>query len=244
VSEDTKEQVRRRLAAILFAFVSLLVMPGVLRQYTSPYRVSKDEFFRTCGRNLWRFIRLTILYGVIALPIAGILFGIRGGLQKAAETTLHEVLPFWVGLGMLLVIFLVMTSLRIWFDLAEVDLVVKDQPSALKAAGTGFRSLRRNFWTLLWAYALIALFALVVLAVGVWLWHAIVPPASVVGAFLIAQIMLVLWLAARFWQRAIAAQFYMQRVLVAPSFSPSPSAGPGTGVAGTFSPSAAGVGPA
>jgi hypothetical protein len=212
----------------LLAVVTLLLVPGVLRQYTSEYRVSRDEFFRTCGRNLWRYVRLVLLYALIALPLMGILFGIRSALQDAAEKALNEMLPFWVGTAMLVVIFVAATTARIWFDLAEVDVVVRDQNAVRKSVGAGFRYMRRHWGRLVGAYVGISILALIVLTGGIWVWHVLVPPSSVVGAFVIGQIMMLLWLGARFWQRAVAAVFYMREMLVVPSYAGfrTPETGP------------------
>ena len=212
----------------LFAIATLLLMPGVLRQYTSEFRVSRDEFFRTCGRNLWRFIRLLLLYAVIAVIGLGIVFGIRSALVRAAEKALNEVLPFWIGLICLALIFVVATTLRIWFDLAEVDVVVRDQNAVRKAVGAGWRYTWRYWGRLLAAYVSISLFVLVVLALGLWFWNVLVPPSCILGAFVAGQIMSILWLAARFWQRAVAAVFYMREMLVATSYSGlrTPETGP------------------
>lgn len=219
----------------LFALASLFLMPGVLRQYTSEFRVSREEFFRTCGRNLWRFIRLLLFYGVIALPVLGILFGIRGALVHAAEKALNEVLPFTVGTICLALIFLVVTLLRIWFDLAEVDVVVRDQNAVRKSVGAGWRYTWRHWGRLLANYVGVSLLALIVLAIGLWVWNVLVPSGSVFGAFLIGQIMTFLWLAARFWQRAVAAAFYMREMLIAPSYSGlrAPEPGPAAPAAAT-----------
>lgn len=217
----------------LFAVATLLLMPGVLRQYTSEYRVSRDEFFRTCGRNLWRYFRLFLFYAVTAGIVLGLLFGIRGALGNSADKSLNELLPFWVGVASLAVIFLVATLLRIWFDLAEVDVVVRDQNAVRKSVGAGFRYTRRHWGRLLAAYVGISLFALLVLVGGIWMWDLLLPPSSVFGAFLIGQIMMLLWLAARFWQRAVAAVFYMREMLVTPSFAAfrTPETDPATGPA-------------
>jgi len=205
--------------ALLFMVATIFLMPGVFRQYTSEYRVSKEEFYRTCGKNLWRFVRLLLIYAVIAIPLAAILFGIRGGLLKAADKSTNELLPFYVGLIALAVIFLIMTLVRVWFDLAEVDIVVRDQPIVRKSVGAGFRYSRRFWGRLLGAYVGISVLALLVLVGGIWLWHVLVPASSWVGAVLISQIMLILWLGARFWQRAVAAEFHLREMLVAPGFS-------------------------
>jgi hypothetical protein len=47
---------------------------------------------------------------------------------------------------------------------------------------------------------------------GVLLWNTIVPPSSVLGAFIVGQATLLLLLATRFWQRATAVAFYVREI--------------------------------
>jgi hypothetical protein len=47
-------------------------------------------------------------------------------------------------------------------------------------------------------------------------WNVMVPPASVFGAFLISQLILLLLLATRFWQRAVAVGFYSAAMVEVP----------------------------
>ena len=78
---------------------------------------------------------------------------------------------------------------------------------------------------LLTSYVVIAVFACLVLAVGIWLWNALVPAPRVWGAIMVSQAILfaVLWM--RFWQRASAAAFYMREMFVAaPVSTPLPPA--------------------
>jgi len=122
-------------------------------------------------------------------------------LAKLADASSYEKLPFYVHLIGFTLIFLVLTKIRIWFDLAEADVVVSDQLAVRKsllnrfvnsapsasvcwrvcgdldgcAARAGHRSLRLERSR---------------------------PSASIWGAFLISQLILLLLLAARFWQRA------------------------------------------
>ena len=221
------------MAAVLFFVLTMILLPGVLQGYASDHRISRAEFFRACGINLWRFVRLTVLFAIVAGIVAGILFGIQQGLVNAADATSHERLPFYVQLASLAGIFLVMTTLRIWFDLAETGVVLSDQPAVRKSLANAFRQTRTNLVRLLGSYVAIAMVGVVVLAVGVWLWHVIVPPASVVGAFLISQAILFSLLAGRFWQRAAAVAFYLQSAteqplevvpLVAPPVITAPTA--------------------
>lgn len=197
--------------AALFLLASMIFMPGVLLGYSSDHRISREEFFRACGHNLWRFVRIFVLCAIIAGIIAGILFGIQGALVKAVDKTANDDrLPFITHMVSMAIIFLVMTVIRIWFDVAQTDVVLRDQGAVRKSVAAGFRLTRRNLWRLLGGYVVIALVALAILVAGIWLWHAIVPPASVLGAFLISQAILLLLLAVRFWQRATAVAFYVR----------------------------------
>jgi hypothetical protein len=51
-----------------------------------------------------------------------------------------------------------------------------------------------------------------VLVAGILLWYAIVPPSSVLGAFIIGQATMLLLLATRFWQRATAVACYLREI--------------------------------
>ena len=200
------------LFAFVFFFASLLFMPGVLLGYASDHRLSRDEFYRACGRNVWRFVRLLLFFLVIGGIVAGILFGVQNALADAADKTSNERLPFFVQLAGTTIVFLVLTAIRVWFDLAQTEVVLRDQPAVRKAIASAFRKTRHNFWRLLGSYVAVALVALTVLIAGIWLWRAIVPPGSVAGAFIVGEATLLLLLATRFWQRAVAVAFYVQEL--------------------------------
>jgi len=198
--------------AVVFFLVSLLFMPGVLLGYASDHRLPRDEFYRACGRNVWRFVRLFLFFTVIAGMVAGVLFSAQNALDNAADKTSYERLPFFIQLVGTAIVFLVLTVIRIWFDLAQTEVVLRDQPAVRKSVAWGFRKTRRNLGRLLVSYVVIAIAALVVLVSGILVWHAIVPPSSVVGAFVIGQATLLLLLATRFWQRATAVAFYVREM--------------------------------
>jgi hypothetical protein len=122
----------------------------------------------------------------------------------------------------------VMSALRIWFDVAQTDVVLSDQRAVRRSIGLGFRHTWRNLGKLLGSYVATTIVALVILAAGLWLWMKLVPPASVVGAFLVTQLTLLLLLIPRFWQRGVAVSYYMQNMVepitVQPFAPPSPVA--------------------
>ena len=198
--------------AVVFFLASLLFMPGVLLGYASDHRLPHDEFFRACGRSVWRFVRLFLSFTVIAGIITGILFGGLNALVTAADHTSNERLPFFTQLLGTMIILLVLTVIRIWFDLAQTDVVLRDQHAVHKSIAAGFRKTRRNFGPLLGSYVVIAIAAMAVVATGILLWQAIVPPSNVPGAFIVGQAMLFLLLGTRFWQRATAVALYVREM--------------------------------
>jgi hypothetical protein len=201
--------------ALLYFFATALFLPGVLQGYASTYRLPREDFFRACGRNLWRFIRLMLVAGIVMGAAAGALFSLQGFLEEKAGESTNELLPFEVRVAMLIIIFLIMTALRIWFDLAETDTVFSDQRAVRRSIAVGFRHMWRNLGRLLGTYVVTTIVALAILLAGLWIWMKLVPSASIFGAFMVSQAMLVLLLIPRFWQRGAAVSYYLQN-MVAP----------------------------
>ena len=206
--------------AFVFFLLTLLFLPGVLLAYTEERRLPCGAFFQACGRNLWRFIRLSFFFAIIAVPVMAALFSLHHALVKAAEKDVNELLPFYTMMATLGLIAVVMTFLRIWFDLAEVDVVLRDQNMVRKSVAGAWRYSWRFLGGLLGSYLVIAIAACLVLVIGIWVWHVVVPPAHVVGAFVVSQAILIALLWMRFWQRASAAAFYMSEMFVGSAASP------------------------
>src|SRR5271166_3511886 len=152
--------------AVLFFIATAMFLPGVLQGYASTYRLPREDFFRACGRNLWRFIRLLIVAGIVMGAVAAALLGLHGVLERKALDSTNELLLFEVRVAGLVVIFLVMSALRIWFDLAEADVVLSDQRVVRKSIGAGFRHMWRNLGRLLGAYVVITIVAAILLLAG------------------------------------------------------------------------------
>jgi hypothetical protein len=199
--------------AFVFFLATALFLPGIFTGYASTYRLPREEFFRACGRNLWRFIRIMIIAGIIMGIIAGLLFWANNAISEKADESTNEKLPFELEMAGLAVIFVVMTTLRIWFDLAEVDTVLNDQRVVRKSIAAAFRHTFRSLARLLTSYVVVTIFAAIVLLAGLWLWMKLVAPENVVGAFAIGQITLFVLLIPRFWQRGLAIAYWQERML-------------------------------
>jgi hypothetical protein len=211
--------------ALLFLALSALFLPGVLQGYASTYRLPREDFFRACGRNMWRFIRLMILAGIVMGVVALVLFTLHGLLEKKAGESTNELLMPEVQFAGLLVIFLVMAALRIWFDLAQTDVVLSDQRAVRKSIALAFRHTWRALGRLLGCYVVTTIVAALVLLAGILVWMKFVPSDSVRGAFFISQLTLLLLLIPRFWQRGVAVTYYLQNMvepIAVQSFSPAP----------------------
>ncbi len=198
----------------LFFLATALFLPGVFTGYASTYRLPREEFFRACGRNLWRLIRIMVIAGLVMGILAGLLFAANDAIVKKADNSTNEKLSFELQMAGLVVIFLIMTTLRLWFDLAEVDTVLDDQHAVRKSIATAFRHTFRSLARLLGSYVVVTILAAILLVGGLWMWMKLVPPQSVFGAFVIAQITLLLLLVPRFWQRAIAVSYWQQKMLM------------------------------
>jgi len=198
----------------LFFLATALFLPGVFQGYASTYRLPREDFFRACGRNLWRFIRLMLIAGIVMGIVTGLLFSLHGVLERKAGESTNELLSPEVRFIGLFVIFLIMTVFRIWFDLAEVDIVLSDQRAVRKSIAAGFRHTFRGFFRLLTSYLVATIFAAIILVGGIWLWMKAVAPESVLGAFLIGQLILILLLIPRFWQRGVVVSYWQQKMMV------------------------------
>ena len=206
---------------IVFFLATALFLPGIFAGYASRYRLPREEFFRACGRNLWRFIRIMIVaFFVMAIP-AGLLFALNDEIVKKAGESTTETLPFTVQMIGFFVIFLIMSTLRIWFDLAEADAVLTDQRAVRRSIASAFRHTFRSLPRLLASYVVSTIVAAVILIGGIWFWMKFVPPDSIIRAFLVAQIILFLLLIPRFWQRGIAVSYWQQKMLI-PVFAMQP----------------------
>jgi hypothetical protein len=224
--------------AASFFLLTALFLPGVFLGFSSPYRLPREDFFRACGRNLWRFIRLMIIAGIVMGIVAAILFGLNAAIVKKAGDSTNELLPFETQMVGLVIIFLIMTTLRIWFDLAEADIVLNDQRAVCKSIAAGFRHTFHSLGRLLSTYVVATIVAAIILIGGLWIWKRFVAPENIVGAFVVVQVTLLLLLIPRFWQRGIAVSYWQQRMLAPVAVTPPVVPTPAPEASQTTSPSA------
>jgi hypothetical protein len=206
-----------RASAFFFIFVfflaNALFLPGVFQGFASEYRLPREDFFRACGKNLWRFVRLLIIAGIVFGIVTGVLFAAQAALIKKAGDSTNELLPFEIQIVTLTIIFLIMCALRIWFDLAETDTVLRDQNAVWKSIGAAWRHTFRALGRLLGSYVITTIVAAAILIAGLLSWMKFVAPENILGAFIVSQITLLLLLIPRFWQRGVVVAYWQQAMV-------------------------------
>lgn len=204
-------QVSALLLALYFLAV-LLLTPGIVFSFVHVEPPSTENLFRASGRYFWSFVRLLLWTLLFAGIIVGGLNAVRAALLKFTDNrTGDERVLLAVSLSTLAVVLVVEVFLRLWFDLAEFLLVRRADRASRRTLLPAWRALRRAPLRLFAIHVVTALAGWIVFALGAWLWwHA--PSASVWLAFLLGQGMTLALLAARYWQRASEAAWFIANV--------------------------------
>ena len=215
----------------LYFLIYFLLVPGTLFCYQTNTPARLSTLLQQGLVYFWRFVRITLL----ALVISGLILGPLSFLQgKWADHVDDHI----VGRNALLatlagnvVLFLVASILRLYFDLVEVYTVQlgqhlrpnifgkQDKPDRRirRTLGPAWRTLRANFsqaWPI-FLFLTILGFAAVILAARTST-HMLAQP-RVWPTFLLAQLGLLFMLFTRFWQRGAETSLVLQNPISSPS---------------------------
>jgi hypothetical protein len=194
--------------SILFVVFMLFATGGILAAYVLDEKPTTTAFFEAAGHHFWRFFRLTIYLAIVLLPIAGL---------AAASSAIHmhiddqSISPYPADHfveAAAVVILLLLIIVRLWFDMAQVIAVADDEKKMHRALRRAFGLLRHNSSSLFWLYLRVSIITWVLFAFGLYIWMFRLSPQSNVAAFLLSQLMILIWLGTRLWQRAGEALWY------------------------------------
>ena len=198
------------LMLVSFAFL-VFAMGGVLESLVSDRTLMLGEFLRASADYFWRMVRLLVVFAILLTPLLiaqGSVANLTDWLEGRSD---FEQLGFIVTVGIGVVLTLIAFVVRVWIDVAQVDAVVRDEVAVRRSLSQARRLLKRSFWRVYGAVSavqmLLAIVTLLLLAVWVRL-----PHEAVGGTFLIGELIVVLWLACRLWQKAVACAWYQERV--------------------------------
>lgn len=212
------------LTGILFALVVLFVEPGVIREFRNDVginvpaaRQTAGEFFGTCGSFLLRLLRL-LLWSLLPLLLAGVfIFIVAAVIGGASDASPSEVSGYYTILLIGFLIFLVLAAVRVWVNIAEIDLVARGERKTRQTLFIEARKLTFGNFGKLYTIQLVTSIAVILATLlGLAVWVKFVPPAAVSLAFIVSEITLLVLLACRLWQKASLVVWYERWMAMQP----------------------------
>jgi hypothetical protein len=216
-------------SVFLYLLVYFLLVPGTLFCYQTNAPARLGTLLQQGLAHFWRFVRITLLALLFSIIILGPLFYLQGEWANYVDDHSVERAAFFQTLAGNVVIFLVASLLRLYFDLVEVYTVQlglqlrpngKPDRRVRRALAPAWRTLRTHFsqaWPI-FLFLTILGFAAVLLTARTSM-HMLAQP-RVWPTFLLAQLGLFLMLLTRFWQRGAETSLALQHPIAAPSVPP------------------------
>jgi hypothetical protein len=218
----------------LFLIVYFLLVPGTLFCYQTDAPARLGTLLQQGLLYFWRFVRITLLTLLVSALILGPLFFLQGKWADNIDDRIVGRPAFLLILAGNIVLFLVASILRLYFDLVEVYTVQlgqhlrptlfgqqpKPDRRVRRALAPAWRTLRHHFpevWPIFLFLTLLG-FAAVILTARISM-HMLAQP-HVWPMFLLAQFGLFLMLLTRFWQRGAETSLALQNPIPSPALPP------------------------
>jgi hypothetical protein len=218
----------------LFLIVYFLLVPGTLFCYQTDSPARLGTLLQQGLLYFWRFVRITLLTLLVSTLILGPLFFLQGKWADHVDDHLVGRSAFLLILAGNIVLFLVASILRLYFDLVEVYTVQlgrhlrptlfgqqpKPDRRVRRTLAPAWQTLRTHFaevWPIFLFLTLLG-FAAVILTARISM-HMLAQP-RVWPTFLLAQFGLFVMLFTRFWQRGAETSLALQNPI--PSLAPPP----------------------
>ena len=215
----------------LYLLLYFLLVPGTLFCYQTEAPARLSTLLHQGLLYFWRFVRITLLTLITSALALGPLFFFQNQWADYIDERLVGRPAFLCILAGYIILFLVASILRLYFDLVEVctvqlglNLRPNGQPDRRirRALGHAWRMLRTHFseaWPIFLFLTLLGFTAVVLTARASM--HMLAQP-RVWPTFLLAQLGLFLMLFTRFWQRGAETSLILQNPISSPSTTPSP----------------------
>ncbi len=221
----------------VWLLVYFLLVPGALFCYRAETPARLGSMLQAGLCFFWRFIRITLLTVLGSALVLGPLLALSNVWSSHVEEQTVGVSSYWHRLPMLILVLLVASALRLYFDLVEVYTVQLDgqyRPSGKpdrrvrRALIPAAKTLGRNWVRALGTFLVLAFFgAGALFLLGRVALHTLAQP-RVLPAFLLVQIGLLINLAMRYWQRAAESVLVADNpILWSPVLDPGRSVEPG-----------------
>ncbi len=196
-------------AAVGFIFLIyvMFISGGVLSVYRDDLKLTRGEFFETCGEFFWRMMRLTLCF---VIPF-GIVFALMGKVvsvsSKMSTDASRDMQGFWVRVAGLFGCLLIALFVRAWFDLTQTRTVCERIRGMFVLTFRSFVLALRNLPRLVSIYFAITMVG-ALLALGTWFVWLNIPHKSFGASWLLLEVFTVVMVALRLWQRAATMLWY------------------------------------
>jgi len=213
----------------LYLVIYFLLVPGTLFCYQTATPARLSTLLQQGLLYFWRFVRITLLTLLVSALILGPLLLLQGKWAEHIDEHAVGRHAFFATLVGYILIFLVASILRLYFDLVEVYTVQlglhlrrngKPDRRVHRVLAPAWQTLRAHFshaWPIFLFLTLLGAAAVILTARTSM--HMLAQP-RVWPTFLLAQLGLFLLLFTRFWQRGAETSLALQNPLVNPSLPP------------------------
>jgi len=212
--------------SIIFFFFMLLATGGILEAYWRDETLTAGEFFHCGGTYFWRFFRLVIFLLLVLIPVGLLGWGARSAATAIDERSISPYPWFWCVGAAYAILILILMSIRLWFDMAEIIAVADSETLSRKCLGRSWSLLCGNYGSLFWLYLRISIVGWIGVALGMHIWVHHVRHDSITTSLLLSQLIVLYWLGTRFWHRASESIWYKNHLErggpgVTPGYTPT-----------------------
>jgi len=194
-------------AGLIFLFYMLFISGGVLASYHQDRKLTRGQFFESCGDFFWRMVRL-LLFSIIPFAIVfALLAVVRRVSGKMASDAPRELQGFFVQVGGSFLCLLFALFVRAWFDLAQARTVIDHVRGIRVLSFRSFVLALRNLLRLLSIYLSTAFVAGIAVLAAWTLWLRI-PHTLFAASWLLLELITLVLLGVRLWQRAATVVWY------------------------------------
>ncbi len=225
----------------LYLLIYFLLVPGTLFCYQTATPARLSTLLQQGLLHFWRFVRITLLTILAAALILGSLNFLQREWTEFIDDHLVGRPAFLCILVGYIIIFLVASIIRLYFDLVEVytvQLGLHSRPVAFGRQSKPDRRVRRTLppaWRMLFAnfaqvwpmFFFLTILGIVAVVLTARISMHMLAQPRVWPTFLLAQLGLFLMLFTRFWQRGVETSLVLQNPIADPAL---PSTLPITGV--------------
>ncbi len=192
---------------LIFLFYMLFISGGVLAIYHQDRKLTRGQFFESCGDFFWRMVRL-LLFSIIPFAIVfALLAVVRRVSGKMASDAPRELQGFFVQVGGSFLCLLFALFVRAWFDLAQARTVIDHVRGIRVLSFRSFVLALRNLLRLLSIYLSTAFVAGIAVLAAWTLWLRI-PHALFGASWLLLELLTLVLVGVRLWQRAATVVWY------------------------------------